>query len=102
MFEFLRGRANAWIDHVGKTLATPIEMIFDYLDNGTINALAVLKDDRGFIMLNRGAMLLTIDTFNRILANPKVLPDIGDCSAEVVNAQHSEGLSGDWDQLVQN
>ncbi len=80
-------------------LKKPIEVIFDYLDNPKLNAHADLIGGDGYIAINLGTIKLLFDLFQRMLAHPMVLPEIGDCEQEVVNSQHSDGIQKDWSLL---
>jgi hypothetical protein len=94
MFEVQRRIANELIQGVQTTLTKPIEIIFDYIDDGTADAFSAVHNKKGFVALNRGVILILIDTLYRMLSHPKVLPQIG-ASSEKENEQHQEGIIDD-------
>jgi len=77
-----------------------INIYVDFVDSGELNAVADVRELWGLVGLLRGTVLLPLDMFSRMLAHPKVLPDIGDPSKESMHAQHTEGLVPDFDQLT--
>jgi hypothetical protein len=92
--EYLRGHLRE-----GKE----IEVHFDFIDNGELNAHASIWPDPrnklGIVAFHRGAVLLPLDLFQRMLSHPEILPDVGNPKLESSDAQFNDGLCDDIDTL---
>ena len=76
-----------------------INIYFDYIDSGILNAFATIEQGLGIIAFNRGAVLLPKDMFQRMLSHPEVLSEIGDNSVESMASQFGEGLPMNIDAM---
>jgi hypothetical protein len=56
----------------------------DFIDNDKFNAVATKKEDRYYIGINWGSVLILYDLFQRIMTSPKIFPHIGDASKEEI------------------
>ncbi len=77
-----------------------IDIYTDFIDDGTCNAAAGIHKLLGLIGLNRGMILLPQDIFRRMFSHPEFLKDVGDRSQERRTAQHSDGMTDDFDVLA--
>ncbi len=73
---------------------------FYFIENTKANACAFEMGGRGYIGVFTGAVLLTRDLFYRMLSHPEILPRVGDSGAERVGPYHSQGLSNDYQDLL--
>jgi len=54
------------------------EVYLDFINNSQLNAVATKVEDKYYIGVNMGAVLLLHDLFNRVLTSPLNFPHIGD------------------------
>lgn len=80
----------------------PIEFYADFLDGGICQAKASIYDSVGMIGIYKGAIMLPLDLFLRFFTHPDVLPTIGDCSNELRDSLHREGIPEDYDTLIES
>jgi hypothetical protein len=76
---------------------------FNYIDQRKLNAFAFFVDQPapfGFIAASTGTIWLIYDLFYRALSHPKILPTIGNATAERTNRPFSWILSCDYDALL--
>jgi hypothetical protein len=59
---------------------------FDYVNHGGLNAFAGYEDPYGLVGINRGAIFLIKDMFQRMLSHPEVLSWIHELGIEVMFA----------------
>ncbi len=78
-----------------------IDVYFDYIDDGRCNAGAWIHKGLGLIGMNKGAMLLPIDMFYKMLSHPEIWNFAGDRGRERRNERHSEGMPTNYYDLVQ-
>lgn len=57
---------------------------FDFINNPVLNATAFAFEGKEFIGFNYGLVLMVLELFNRILANPGVFPNIGNKDLEII------------------
>lgn len=77
-----------------------IDVYADFVDDGTLNAAASVRDGIGLLGINKGAILLPFDLFQRMLSHPLVLQRVGDSGMEKRGPQHSDGVPNNYDALV--
>jgi hypothetical protein len=73
---------------------------FDFIDNWQFNAVAFRHDGRYFVGINRGAVATLAVLFDRMLADPQVLPFIGDSVEEVADLPLLPGIGTDFERSV--
>jgi hypothetical protein len=79
-----------------------IEIYVDFFDDGTCDAVADIHGCMGLIGVNKGAVLLPVEMFHRMLTHPLVMPGIGDARSERIGPQHREGMPRDYDSLIKD
>lgn len=79
-----------------------IDIHFDYVDSGAMQAVAEVRNFIGLIGVCTGAIFLPMDTICRMLAHPDVLPALGDRRKESVRIHHSEGMYSNFERLVEH
>lgn len=67
---------------------------FDYLDNGSFNALAWSSDSYDFVSLFSGSVFHLYRLFYCFMSDPKVLPSIGDATHETLDKRVLAAISG--------
>jgi hypothetical protein len=77
-----------------------IEIYTDFTGKGWCNAAAWIREDHGLIAIAKGAVLLPLELFCRMLSHPAVLTMVGDPKLERIGPQHAEGLPDNYDELV--
>jgi hypothetical protein len=78
-----------------------IEIYADFLDNGTCNAAAGVFGKMGLIGINKGAIMLPFELFQRMFSHPLVMFGLGgDFPKEKRGPQHGEGIPDDYDTLI--
>ncbi|MGD0766760.1 MAG: hypothetical protein ABSB42_00900 [Tepidisphaeraceae bacterium] len=76
-----------------------IEIYFDFSSGPNLNAAAGIRNKRGIFRINKGAVLVSADLFQRMLSHPDVLKFIGNVGLESYEGQFSEGLLNNIDVL---
>jgi hypothetical protein len=75
-------RARGFLQTAATTLPGLPPIHFDFVDSWEFNAIAIWRDDRYFIGIHRGAVATLRVLFDRMLADPEILPFIGDPKEE--------------------
>lgn len=104
LLEMYRGMAAKAVNQMRPHFPRLIEIYFDYIDNGELNAVADVISDPdtgkvGYIGMFRGTPLLLRDFFQRMLSHPDVLPSLGNAKGESLNIEHTEGVVLDIKRL---
>lgn len=77
-----------------------IEIHFDYINDGRCNAGAGIHKGVGLIGMNKGAILLPIEMFYKMLSHPEIWPWGGNPKKERRGGRHSEGMPINYDELI--
>jgi hypothetical protein len=84
VLEHHRNLAEQWIADVKREhLPNMPDIHFDYIDSLELNACAFSAEGRGFIGINAGTVALIYILFRRMLADPNILPSIGNVHTEL-------------------
>jgi hypothetical protein len=75
-------RARGFLRTASAVLPELPPLHFDFIDNWGFNAMAFRSGGRYFIGIHRGAVVTLNVLFDRMLADPAILPFIGDSSKE--------------------
>jgi hypothetical protein len=75
---------------------------FGYLDNYGLNAVAFIEDDHWFIGMNLGTILVIFSWFQRMLADPEILPSIGNIKNEERQSPTEIYWNTDFFELVKH
>jgi hypothetical protein len=73
---------------------------FDFIDNWEFNASAFLVDGKYFIGVHRGAVATLGVLFDRMLADPRVLPFVGDSDGEAPDLPHLPNIGTDFARTI--
>jgi hypothetical protein len=77
-----------------------IEIYADFNIDGTCNAAAAIYESMGIIAISKGAIMLPMEMFFRMLSHPSVFQGVGDSCGEQVGMQHREGILTDYNKLA--
>lgn len=77
--------AQELIDSARAMFPKLLPIHFDFVNDGSVNAWALRDKDRYFIGLTAGAMCMLHLILNRMLANPRTFPNLGQPEAEDPN-----------------
>lgn len=80
--DYVAGRARGFLQTAASAVPALPPIHFDFVDNYEVNARAFEKHGRYFIGFYRGAVALISVLFDRMLADPQVLPFIGKAQDE--------------------
>jgi len=102
-FDDQMGRFNRRLDEVRPKLSAGrgIDVYADFIDDGRFNAVAGVVDGMGMVGIYKGAILLPFEMFYRMFSHPLVPQGLGQSQMERIGPQHSEGLTEDYDELVE-
>jgi hypothetical protein len=70
------------------------------VDSYEVNAIVTKVDKQYYIGLFRGAILMLAELFSRMLANPNILPNIGNTTSEVLNERISSAQFAYFEDFV--
>ena len=93
-------RAQSFLQTAAVALPKLPPIYFDFIDNWQFNAVAFRRDERYFIGINRGAVATLAVLFDRMLADPQVLPFIGNVAEEVPDLPLLPDIGTDFERLV--
>ncbi len=93
-------RARGFLQTAATALPGLPPIRLDFIDNQKFNAVALRHDGRYFIGVYRGAMATLAVLFDRMLADPEILPFIGDASQETADLPLLPDLGLDFEQSV--
>lgn len=79
------GRARGFLQTAAAALPRMPPIYFDFIDNWDFNARAFRHDGRYFIGVNRGALATICVLFDRMLADPRILPFVGKSEEEAAD-----------------
>src|SRR5215216_194778 len=98
--DHVAGRARDFLQTAAAALPEMPPIYFDFIDNRKLNAGAFLRDGRYFIGVTRGALATLEVLFDRMLADPQILPFIGDPKEEVADLPLLPNLGRDFARSV--
>src|SRR5215212_5964943 len=81
--DYVAVRARGFLKSAAAALPEMPPIYFDFVDNWSFNACAIRGDGKYFIGVTRGAVATLGVLFDRMLADPQVLPFIGTPEEEV-------------------
>ncbi len=93
-------RARGFLQSAAIALPEMPPIYFDFIDNWRFDARAIRYDGRYFIGITRGAVATLVMLFDRMLADPQVLPFIGTSEEEVADLPLLPDLGTDFVQSV--
>lgn len=93
-------RARGFLQRAATALPAMPWIYFNFIDNWQFNAIAFRYDGRYFIGVNRGAVATLAVLFDRMLADPQVLPFIGNTAAEVSDLPLLPDIGTDFERSV--
>jgi hypothetical protein len=93
-------RARGFLQTAAAALPRMPPIYFDFIDNWKVNALAFRHEGRYFIGVYRGAVATLVVLFDRMLADPEILPFIGNPEEEVANLPLLPDVGPDFVQSV--
>jgi len=82
---YVAGRARGFLKSAAAALPEMPPIYFDFVDNWSFNACAIRGGGKYFIGVTRGAVATLGVLFDRMLADPQVLPFIGTPEEEVAD-----------------
>lgn len=77
------------------------DIYFDFVRNGSVNAFAFKVNTQYFIGITSGAIVLLQLVLNRILADPRLLPHVGNPRGEASDSPPLTGLIPDAERMYQ-
>jgi hypothetical protein len=98
--EYVAGRARGFLQTAAASLPRLPPIHFDFIDNWHFNACALRSNGRYFIGVNRGTVATLAVLFDRMFADPEVLPFIGDAAEEVADLPLLPDLGHDFVRSV--
>jgi hypothetical protein len=101
-FEYQMGRARGFLQTAAKALPKLPPIYFDFFNASAFNARACCRRGRYMIGVSRGAIGTLAFIFDRMLADPRILPFIGDTSLEDPSTPHIPALGSDYTQSVKS
>jgi len=72
---------------------------FGFSSRADLNAAAGIRNQRGVFRINKGAVLVPADLFQRMLSHPNILKSVGNVKLENLKGQWNEGLGRDIDLM---
>ncbi len=93
-------RARGFLQTAATALPGMSPIHFDFIDNWQFNAWAFQRDERYFIGVDRGVVATLAVLFDRMLADPQVLPFIGDAAEEVADLPLLPDIGTDFERSV--
>ncbi len=82
-FNYVAERARGFLRTAAAALPEMPQVHFDFIDNYRFNACAFQLKGRYFIGVTRGTVATLVLLFDRMLADPEILPFIGNAEEEV-------------------
>ncbi len=103
------GEGYAYVAQQAETLITSARQFlprlpqihFDFVWNGAVNAFAFKDNGQYFIAVTSGAIVLLHIVLNRILADSRLLPHVGDSGSEVSDLPPLVGLIPDAQRMYE-
>ena len=80
--DYVAERARGFLRTAAAALPRMPNVHFDFIDNYEVNAFAFQHEGRYFIAVNRGTVATLVLLFDRMLADPEILPYIGNAEEE--------------------
>lgn len=99
-FEYSMGRARGFLQTAANALPHLPPIYFDFFDAWAFNARACRHRGRYLIGVSRGAMGTLGFIFDRMMADPQILPFIGDSTVEDASLSLIPALGSDYFRSV--
>jgi hypothetical protein len=99
-FDYVAQRARGFLRKAATALPEMPPIHFDFFDSWQFNAAAFRCHERYFIGVCRGAVATLAVLFDRMLADPEVLPFIGHAEGERVGLPLLPALGTDFERTV--
>ncbi len=93
-------RARGFLRTAAAALPRLPAIHFDFVDSWKFNAAAFRHDEKYFIGVHRGTPATLLILFDRMLADPEVLPFIGDAAEETTDLPLLPGIGLDFERSV--
>src|SRR5262245_54163993 len=100
--EYQMGRARGFLQTAANALPHLPPIYFDFFNASAFTAGACLHGGRYLIGVSRGAMGTLGFVFDRMLADPRILPFIGDPSVENASPPPIPALGSDYIRSVES